>query len=348
MLLEDRLEVLLSTGGLPDVTGEDTQLMPLLDAAQQLTPLRVATPSPHSRTDFMNCSWSALLLCALVTCVADEADVYGNASTEPDVAVVRPIASRPIALRRQEANRASRPFGARWWQVAVAAMLCLLFGAFSLAVRQTSLPNDTVHMHLTRADNALQSYDALVAANADDTALADALSTLLSEHQAATQGLSAVLSGGDHDALAAQLMDFEKRARDDLHAALGRLDWTSRLRATAALGRLGEQVLTVSTVRITRGDDDIPNAPWRIQVQGSGFVSGAIVLFGGHVEGVISSVTPTDLVAEWTDGTPPSGVSIGVQNPDDTGAETSNISVHSDDGDDASATPSAFSRRVAT
>lgn len=339
MLLEDRLEVLLSTGGLPDATGADVQLVPLLDAAQQLAPLGVATPSPEF-TDRLR----ELLLARVATLrtgnVVEEADTYGNAYTEPDVEIVRPIASQPVTVGGQRGHRATRSAGARWWQVVVAAMLCLLFGSVFFASRPRPSPADMVHVHLTYGDNALQSYDALVAAHADDAALADALTALLSEQQAATQGLSAVPPGSDHDALAAQLIDFKKRARTDLHATLIRLDWASRLRATAALGSLGEQVLVVSSARISRGDDDIPNAPWRMQVRGSDFSSGAILLFGGQAGGTVISVTPTQLTAEWTNGTPSRGVSIGVQNPDGTAAETTNVRFQSDDSSDTNATPS--------
>jgi len=361
MLLEDKLDVLLSTGGQLDATGEEAQLVPLLDAARQLAPLRAATPSP----DFVGTLHEVLLARIAALRVGDEAEhayVSGDAYTEPDLEIVRPVASRPTAPRRQRGSRAPARHGARWWQLAVAAMLCLFFGGVFLAAGASATPGsplyglhrweqsfragvasspaDKVRLHLNYADGALQSYDALVAAHGDDAALADALATLLSEQQAAAQALSAVPPGGDHDILAGKLTDLGQRTRDDLHAALGRLDWTSRLQATAALGGLGEQVMVVTAARVSAGDD-IPNAPWSIRVQGSGFVNGGIVLFGGQPGGEVVSVTPTLLVAEWTDGAPPRGVSVGVQNPDGTAAETINVSFQSDDSDDASATPSS-------
>ncbi len=361
MLLEDKLDVLLSTGGQPNATGEEAQLVPLLDAARQLAPLRAATPSPA----FVGMLHEVLLARIAALRVSDEAeraDVSGDAYTEPNLEIVRPVASRPTAPRRQRRSHAPAQRVARWWQVAVAAMLCLLFGGVFLAAGASATPGsplyalhrweqgfragvasspaDGVRLHLSYADGALKSYDALVAARGDDAALADALATLLSEQQEAAQALSAVPSGGDHDELATQLTNLRQRTRDDLHAALARLDWNSRLLATAALGGLGERVLVVSTARVSPGDDDIPNAPWSIRVQGSGFVNGAIVLFGGQPGGKVVSVTPTLLVAEWTDGAPPRGVSVGIQNPDSTAAETVNVSFQSDDSDDASAAPS--------
>ncbi len=354
MLPEDRLDALLSRGPAREATPTDEGLSRLLETAQRLEPLRAAAPRPIFAETLQD------LILARAAAIRAGGDVTEPMAAAPGRSLSFGREGAPLRLPHLAPLRRRRR-SPLMWQVAAAAVLVFLLGGGFLAAGASAAPGtpfyglhrweqgfraglapspaDKVSLHLSYADDALQSFDGTVADHGSDASLADALTTILSEQNAAAEELASVSSAAEHQALATQLASFSQQASRDLRAALPQIDWASRLRATTTLGGLGEQVPSVSSVRFTQGDDDVKNAPWHVQVQGAGFATGAILVVDGQPGGTVLSVTPTLLVAEWSNGAPPHGVSVGVQNPDGTAAQTGNVTFHSDDNDDA--TPSA-------
>lgn len=193
-------------------------------------------------------------------------------------------------------------------------------------------PSDKARLHLQYAGDALAALDHAAAQHSGDPAYASALDTLQSELAAAASSIAALPAGQTHDTLAAQLAALQQRARDDLRAALPGLGWDDRVATTAALGALGESVPRITSAAIheiagqdaqaaTHGTHAV-----RIVVSGGGFVAGTQMVINGQVAGTVLSVSGGMLIAQLSlDPSSARIVSIGVENPDGTAAQTADV-----------------------
>jgi hypothetical protein len=357
VLLEDRLDALLSNkdGSDPWLLPPADELAPLVMAAHRLDTLRTATP----RAAFGD-ALHARLLAHAATLQTTEQMSQGNGAVVGATTVTRtrtlPWAER---LRRREAGSGPRRrFRSPLWRVAAAAVLLIFVGGGLLAAAASAAPGsplyglrrweqdtraslaspaDRVRLHLGYAKDALHAYDGIVSHHAGDPAYSDALATLIAEEQAAARDLASVPAGGEHDDLARQLSALHQQTRADLHSALSQIGWEDRVSTTSALAALGEQVLVVASAHIRRDDGGSGHGTiaWRIEVHGSGFADGAIVMLDGRQVGVVVVVTPALVVAVVQGADPPSGAMIGIQNPDGTAAQTSNIQRDASKGPEA-------------
>ena len=201
-------------------------------------------------------------------------------------------------------------------------------------------PEDRARLHLQYAGDALAALDRAVAQHSGDPSFAGALDTLRSELAAASSSIAALPAGQTHDTLAAQLATLQQRARDDLRAALPSLGWGDRVATTAALGVLGERVphITGAAIHAIAGQDgqDGQSAqgathgagarPVQIVVSGGGFAAGARLVIDGQSAGTVLAVTDGTLIAQVSlDPTAAHIASIGVENPDGTAAQTTDV-----------------------
>jgi hypothetical protein len=159
----------------------------------------------------------------------------------------------------------------------------------------------------------------------------------------AADALAQVPAGTDRDTLTAQMEALGVRGQGDLRAALPSLDWSERITTTSALGALGEPVVMVTRVSSVRTSSWATSTmpTWTLTITGSGFQSGAILLVRERPAGHVVSVTPTSVIAQLTSGEEDDlPRDIGVGNPDDTAATTSQVTgTHEDAGAGPTTTP---------
>jgi hypothetical protein len=190
---------------------------------------------------------------------------------------------------------------------------------------------DRARLHLAYAREALDALDTAVAHQASASTYGTALGTFQAELHAAASALDRVPPGSAHDAIAAQLAALTERGRQDLRAALPAIEWPERIATSSVLGRLGATVPTVSSAQVEI-DAHGESAQWHITLQGTDFQAGAILLVNGQPaeEGQVTStqVTSTTHLEATVNARP--GVSLsalGIGNPDDTAAATTQIHV---------------------
>jgi hypothetical protein len=93
------------------------------------------------------------------------------------------------------------------------------------------------------------------------------------------------------------------------------------------LADIGDSVLHVTQVSMVYSGHG--QHLWQVTVSGTDFQQGAVLLMNGRPAGTVFSVTPTTLVAQLSgDDSAPLPSSIGIANPDNTAALTSNVSSH--------------------
>ncbi len=362
MQLEDRLDALLTLrldgssrpSGASAGTGADDELMPLLQAADMLAPLRTARPSAE---------FARSLEVRLLASVASHATDAGMLARVNDTAGHQPGGEFPWAASTEPSMprrmRPRRTLGTRpLWQMVAAAVLLLVAGVSALTaaaaagpgsplfglhraeqnvrVQFASSQSDRVRLHLSYADEALSQLDRAVTQQAGDPAYRAALTTFLTEQRAAAQGVAALPAGAERDALSAQLSALRAKAQSDLRAALHAISWSDRLATTQALGELGEIVPIVNDVNVTREDGQNVHIV-RLVVQGSGFAAGATVTVGGQAVGTLLSSSATQLVVESDATTLHLPVrDVGVSNPDGTAALSPRIEMDNGAGNGGS------------
>lgn len=360
MQTDDRLDALLSarlhnTSPIPDTwVALDDELLPLLQAADVLTPFRNAQPSAEfART----LEGRLLTLNASLMKQFDEPAVVDdvNGSQEPDTSSLHaPTEHKTLTHRHQQ--RSHRLQWHVWQVIAAAVLLCIagvtiltaaaasagpgspLYGLHrveqNVRLQFASSQGDRVRLHLSYANEALAQLDAAVARHAGDPAYGSALATFSSEQLAAAQGVATLPVDAERSALDAQLTTLRLKARNDLHAALHAVSWSDRVATTQVLGALGETVLVVQDARVTREDGQNVHV-LRLVVNGSGFAPGAVIIVDGQSAGTLISETATQLVVEIDATTFHLPLrDIGVSNPDGTAAmspkiEIDNVSDHS-------------------
>ncbi len=369
MRIDDRLDALLSarlhnTSPQPDTwVAVDDELLPLLQAADALTPFRNAQPSAEFATAMEGrlLALNASLMKQLDEPAADEAPAAPN--TYP----LRGPTERDTLRHRRQQRMHRYPQWRTWQVIAAAVLLCIagvsiltaaaasagpdspLYGLHrveqNVRLQLASSQGDRIRLHLSYANEALAQLDAAVARHAGDRAYSSALVTFSSEQLAAAQGVAALPAGTERATLDAQLTMLRLRARNDLHAALHAVSWPDRVATTQVLGALGEIVLVVQDVRVTREDGQNVHV-LHIVVNGSGFASGAVIIVDGQSAGTLISETATQLVVEIDATTFHLPLrDIGVSNPDGTAALS--LKVEIDNGSDHSGVPPSHPTPVA-
>jgi hypothetical protein len=372
MQTEDRLDALLNarlhnTSPLPDTwVAVDDELLPLLRAADALRPFRSAQPSAEFATAMEG---RLLALNASLMKQLDEPAVVGEANGRPTPNTYPlPASTERDTLRDRRQQRTHRYPQGRAWQVIAAAVLLLVAGVSALTaaaaaagpdsplyglhrveqsvrVQLASSQGDRVRLHLSYANEALAQLDAAVARHTGDPAYSSALATFSSEQLAAAQGVAALPAGAERATLDAQLTTLGLRARNDLHTALQAVRWSDRVATTQVLGALGEPILVVQDVKVTR--EDGPNMHLlRLVASGSGFAPGAVITVDGQTVGTPISATATQLVVEIDATTFRLPLrDIGVGNPDGTAAVSQTVEI--DNGSDHSSGPPSHPTPVA-
>ncbi|HEX5439988.1 MAG TPA: DUF5667 domain-containing protein [Ktedonobacterales bacterium] len=373
MQTEDRLDTLLSarlhnTSQLPDTwVAVDDELLPLLQAADALRPFRSAQPS----AEFAAAMEGRLLaLNASLMKQLDEPAAVDEANRSPAAPNIYslPAPTERDTLRHRRQQRTHRyPQWRAWHMIAAAILLCVagvsvltaaaasagpdspLYGLHrveqNVRVQLASSQGDRVRLHLSYANEALAQLDAAVAQHAGDPAYSSALATFSSEQLAAAQGVAALSAGTERATLDAQLATLRLKARTDLHAALHAVSWSDRVATTQVLGALGEPILVVRVVTVTRQDG--PNIHLlRLVASGSGFAPGAVITVDGQAAGTLIAVSATQLVVEIDATTFHLPLrDIGVSNPDGTAALS--LMVEIDNGSDHSSGPPSHPTPVA-
>lgn len=196
---------------------------------------------------------------------------------------------------------------------------------------------DRTKLHIGYARAALTALEAAADQNDVGAPYDDALTTFLDETRAAVTSLDEVPAGSVRDALLLQLEQVMAQGRAGLHRALAVLPWTKRVVTTTALADIGDDVLHVTQAVMVYSDHG--QHLWQVNITGSGFQKGAMLLVNGQPAGTVVSVTPTTLVAQLPgDDSASLPRSIGVANPDNTAAQTSAINSH-EHADDATPSP---------
>lgn len=371
MRIEDRLDALLSAR-LHDTSQPsgawvigDSELLPLLDAADALTPFRNAQPSAEF---VMSMEVRLLALNASLRKQRDE-PVSVNDADGPQApsADSWPAPIEHETPRHAHQQRMRRPQWRVWQVIAAAVLLCVagvsvltaaaasagpdspLYGLHrveqNVRVQLASSQGDRVRLHLSYASEALAQLDAVVARHAGDPAYSSALATFSSEQLAAAQELATLPTDAERATLEAQLTTLRLSARNDLHAALHAVSWSDRVATTQVLGALGETTLVVQDLTVTR--EDGPNVHiLRLVATGSGFAPGAVITVDGQSTGTPMSETTTQLVVEIDATTFHLPLrDIGVSNPDGTAALS--LKVEIDNGSDHSSGPPSHPTPVA-
>ncbi|MGE5335292.1 MAG: hypothetical protein ACM3N4_11370 [Nitrososphaerota archaeon] len=357
----------------------DDDLQPLLDAAYRVAELRSEAPSP----DFAARLKTRFLAQAayLEERAGDAPELLGG--IENDTTTLPPVDAPPLIAGNDDptlpgiewsavddttetglAAARRRTVWKRLLWPALAAALLLAIGMTTLTAAAAADPGtpfyglrrweqsiqvnmagsaaDRTSLHLTYARDALAALSAAATQHDTGATYDEALATFSDEMRAAMASLSSVPAGNEQDLLSSRLRQLRADGHDDLHSALVALPWSKRVATTAVLAEIGDDVLTVTQASMV--DSGHGQHIWTITVSGSGFQQGAVLLVNGRPAGVVTSVTPTAIVAQISgDDSAPLPDSIGVANPDDTAAVTSHVSGNEQDdgGPSSSTTPTA-------
>jgi len=363
MQIEDRLDALLDArlhdvAQLPNTwVAVDDELLPLLQAADALRPFHNAQPS----AEFVQSMEVRLLaLNASLLQQRDEpaAVEEANRSQTPNIYPLPAPVERDTPRHRRQ-QRVRRPQWRVWHVIAAAVLLCVagvsvltaaaatagpgspLYGLRrveqNMRVQLASSQGDRVRLHLSYANEALAQLDAAVARHAGDPTYSSALATFSSEQLAAAQELATLPANAERTALETQLTTLRLRAGNDLHAALHAVSWSDRVATTQVLGALGETILVVQDVTVTREDGPTVHI-LRLVASGSGFAPGAVITVDGQSAGTLISGTATQLIVEIDATTFHLPLrDIGVSNPDGTAALS--LKVEIDNGSDHGSGP---------
>lgn len=301
---------------------EDESLLPLIEAARRLEPLRMARPDPtfaqglqaqvlmraaqrrlevaatpassglRSAFPFRRANVSAGALRALRPALAAAAVVLALGLGLLSVAAAAPPGSPLFGLRRLEENV----------QLVVSAQ-----------------HTDRANLYLAHAHQWLADARAAARQRDDSTYLA-ALRALRDDDAAAASEISRLPLSGDRTTLEAKLATLRADERATLREALPSISWSARVITTRALGDLGVSVPRVTSATVVAEGDG-----WRVTLAGTGFESGAVLLLNGQPAGAVIAVSDSRLVATLPSESLPSGPgTLGVGNPDGTAAAIDN------------------------
>ncbi len=193
---------------------------------------------------------------------------------------------------------------------------------------QTTLfgtPADQEELDLQLARDQLGSLSNLADA-AHAGAYRQALNDLAQQLGVAAQDINALPAGADRTRLSGELASLLADARRTLRGLLLRLAVPERLATTAELGLLGDTIPQLTQVDLTLPAQ--PNGQATVRLSGADLQAGAqlliddklVVASGALQQGVYEFTT------NWTGNQHPH--SIGLMNPDGTGAQTTAITFH--------------------
>ena len=268
--------------------------------------------------------------------------------------------------RRLLAHRTApqRRHAARWWGVlpgpwrtrpiltralGCCLLMILLLAGVLVAASQVTTPNNPLYA-IKHWEQQVQV--SLVGSAADQTELdlqsaRDHLNLLSSltddahaegyrqalaefEHQlqGASEALTRVPVGPDHDRLAGELAALQRDARHTLRSLLLRVAVTEGQVTTDELARLGDTV-----PHVTQADLTLPAHPHEqalVSIRGEHLQPGAQLLVNGRVVPATGTFQPGQELfqAEWNGKQHPH--SLGIVNPDGTVAQTTTILLHED------------------
>jgi hypothetical protein len=283
----------------------------------------------------------------------DSAHPRAGVNALPDSADIPTTPAAHVDARGREPWRAPRPLLGRrrprplQWVAAAAIVLIISAGALGAAASR-ALPDQplyglrrlesailpastksaevTARQRLQNAQQALIAFNTAVAQHEDAHTIDIALVTFAQQEQLAVTSIIGLQSGGNRDALVAQLEALQHNAQQDLRTALPGLDWVTRANVTAVLGQLGEPIPRVTQAGIagvTINGDYI----WIITINGSDFSSTALLLVDGQPMGTIVSRSSTTIVAHIPgNDLSPGSHALGVGNLDDTASMISGVS----------------------
>lgn len=156
----------------------------------------------------------------------------------------------------------------------------------------------------------------------DEASYRAVLSALLADDSAAQQAAAQLPAGAARTELDGELAAFHMAEVRALSAALPLLTWSLRLPTTQALGGLGVPVPRITSVALTPSD----GGHWQVVLTGSGFDAGAVLLVNGAPDGVVVSVTATEVRADLPAADLHDKLrSLGIGNPDGTAAASTEL-----------------------
>jgi hypothetical protein len=188
----------------------------------------------------------------------------------------------------------------------------------SIALSQAHTPAAKAQVAVGQLHGALADVRAEIRDHRSDADIDAALAVVISDTKTATSLTNAISGQADRTAAKAQLTQALGDEQQTLRQALPQLDWPLRLDFTAQLGAIGAAVPQIASVTVGQtAEGKVP-----LQIHGSDFSSGAVVVLDGATVGAPQSLAATQLTiaipaALW-DGR---DHSVGVQNPDGTAAE---------------------------
>jgi hypothetical protein len=188
----------------------------------------------------------------------------------------------------------------------------------SIALAQAQTPAAKAEVAVSQLHAALADVRAEIADHRSDADIRAALAVLANATQTATMFTAAITGQADRTAAQAQLAEALGDEQQTLRQSLLQLDWPLRLDFTDQLRTLGATVPSITSVTV--GQTDTSVVP--IQINGSDFANGAVVVLDGAVVGAPQSLSATHLnIALSADQWDGHDHSVGVQNPDGTAAE---------------------------
>lgn len=188
----------------------------------------------------------------------------------------------------------------------------------SIELNQANTPAAKAQVAVSQLHGALSDLRTEIRDRRPDADIEAALAVITSDTKTATSFTNAITGQANRSAAQAQLAQALGDERQTLHQALPQIGWLLRVDFTNQLGAIGATVPQIASVTVGQAHGSV--VP--LQIHGSGFTSGVVVVLDGAVVGAPQSLTTTQMAIGI-----PAGLwdgrdhSVGVQNPDDTAAE---------------------------
>ncbi|HEY7127857.1 MAG TPA: DUF5667 domain-containing protein, partial [Ktedonobacterales bacterium] len=188
-----------------------------------------------------------------------------------------------------------------------------------------SSASSQAEQHLQFARDRLNALSAL-ADGGQDAAYQQTLREFDQQLTLASQQISNVPAGTDHNRLTQELATLKSDAIAVLHGLLLHLNLREELTTTDELDHLGEAVSQVASVEVTLPAH--PNGQATVTLQGTSLQFGAQLLVDEKPKtatGTLKGNTLVFVVEQWTGSQHPQ--SIGIVNPDGTATQSTNVTV---------------------
>lgn len=354
----NRLDALLSRSASPSTA--DDPIVPLLHTAESLARMGQAQVNPSYADNL-----EVTLMREVAAMTATTTISQHEASTLADIPRVgiasngaRPTPTRTVNTQA-DSIPPSHPRQRRWdasrrrrflWQLAAAAaiLVCITVplsvaaahaepGSPLFALRRleqgvqaglTFDPASRARLQLGYARDSLTALEHAIN-DGDHSAYLAALSSFESVYKDARNAVADVSAPDQRAPIQDALDSLRTQASTVLYQALDGMNLADRLATTSTLGLLGNNVPQITLVTFARSSGSPASGDGlMINIHGSGFVSGAIVLINGRPSGEVRKVASDEIqvviagVAALDTGT-----TVGVENPDGTVA-TAAVSAH--------------------